>query len=133
MRGAFATCVLALLAAGCGTSDDRDQALATAIRFFAAIEDRPQDACEELSQATREQLESRYGDQPCAEVIARVPFEAGHVERTEVWITNAKIDFASGESAFLTRESDGWKLSALACKPAEGKPADRPLECEVEA
>ncbi len=52
---------------------------------------------------------------------------------TEVFITNAKVDLSGGESAFLSREDDGWKLSAIACKPEKGKPADRPFECEVES
>ena len=47
--------------------------------------------------------------------------------------TAAKVDLSGGESVFLGREEDGWKLSALACKAEEGKPADRPWECEVES
>lgn len=39
----------------------------------------------------------------------------------------------SGESVFLDKGPDGWKLSAIACKVEDGKPRDRPLDCEVEA
>ena len=127
--------VLALLivaAAGCGTSDDRDQARAAVERFYAAIgDDRPEEACAQLADSTLEQLESQTG-QACEGVITRLSYEGGDITRTEVYITNAKVDLSSGESAFLSRESDGWKLSAIACKPEE-KPADRPFECEVAA
>jgi len=51
----------------------------------------------------------------------------------EVFATNAKVDLSSGESAYLSPEPAGWKLSAIGCKPEEGKPRDRPLDCEVEA
>ena len=124
---------LALLVGGCGSSDDRDQARETVERFYAAIgDDEPEVACEQLGESTLEQLESQTG-QPCEGVITRLSYESGEVTRTQVYITNAKVDLDSGESAFLSRESDGWKLSAIACKAEEGKPADRPLECEVEA
>jgi len=40
---------------------------------------------------------------------------------------------SSTESAYLSEEPDGWKLSAVGCLPKEGKPRDRPLDCEVES
>ena len=52
---------------------------------------------------------------------------------TEVFITNARVDVSSGESAYLGREPAGWKLSAIGCKPEQGKPRDRPLDCAVQA
>ena len=66
-------------------------------------------------------------------MITRFEYEPGPIDRTEVFITNAKVDLATGESAFLSREEDGWKLSAIACRAEKGKPADRPFECEAEA
>jgi hypothetical protein len=132
MWRAAALCLL-LLAAGCGQADDRDQVRETVERFYSALGDgRPEAACDELGEAALEQLESQSG-QPCEGVIARLPFEGGDITNTEVWITNAKVDLQGGESAFLSRERDGWKLSAIACMPEKGKPADRPLECEVES
>ena len=53
--------------------------------------------------------------------------------RAEVFVTNARVEVAGGESAYLGREPTGWKLTAVGCKPADGKPAARPLECEVES
>ena len=132
-RALVLAALLALFALGCGTSDDRDQARAVVERFYAAIEaDQAEEACEQLSDSTLEQLESQTG-QSCEGVITRLEYSPGAVVETEVFITNAKVDLDSGESAFLAREDDGWKLSAIACKPEKGKPADRPFECEVEA
>ena len=125
--------VLLALVAACGTSDDRDQARAAVERFYEAVRAGDGDAaCEELGDPLLEQVESQTG-QACREVIARFEYEGGAIAAAEVYITNAKVDLDSGESAFLSREDDGWKLSALACRAVEGKPADRPFECEAEA
>ena len=130
---AVALVLAALLAGGCGTSDDRDQARATVERFYGAVRaDDGEAACAELGESLLEQVESQT-QQSCRGVITRFEYEGGSVERTQVFATNAKVDLDSGESAFLSREDDGWKLSALACKAEKGKPADRPLECEAEA
>ncbi|HEX8121191.1 MAG TPA: hypothetical protein VF549_07985 [Solirubrobacteraceae bacterium] len=123
--------LLVVLAGGCGTSDDRDQARATVERFYDAVRhDDAEAACEELGDSLLEQVESQT-QQSCRGVITRFEYEGGSIERTQVFITNAKVDLDSGESAFLSREDDGWKLSAIACKALEGKPADRPFECEA--
>jgi hypothetical protein len=133
LRLAVPLALLALLAAGCGTSDDRDEARATVERFYEAIRaDDGEAACEELGDGLLEQVQSQT-QQSCRGVITRFEYEGGDVTDTEVYITNAKVDLGNGESAFLSREDDGWKLSALACKAEEGKPADRPWECEVES
>ena len=123
----------AVLAAGCGTSDDRDQVRAVVERFYDAVRsDDPDAACAELSESLLEQVESQ-SQQPCERVITRLQYEGGAIVGAEVYITNAKVDLRSGESAFLGRENGGWKLSAIACRAEKGKPADRPFECEAEA
>ena len=133
MSRLLAPLLLAALVAGCGTSDDRDQARAAVERFYAAIEAGDGEAaCEELGESLVEQVESQT-QQSCATAITGFDYEGGEVAQTEVFITNAKVDLRTGESAFLSREADGWRLSALACKPEKGKPADRPFECEVES
>lgn len=123
----------AVAVVGCGTSDDRDQARGVVERFYDALRhDRAQDACAQLSAATASQLESQTG-QSCRGVITRLDYDGGAIIDTQVYITNAKVDQRNGESTFLGREPTGWKITALACKPADGKPRDRPFECEVEA
>lgn len=125
--------VLAALAGGCGTNDDQDEARATVERFYAAIEAGDGEAaCAELGEPLLEQVESQT-QQPCPGVITRFEYEGGAIVGDEVYVTNAKVDLQSGESAFLSRGDDGWRLSAIACRPERGKPADRPFACEAEA
>jgi uncharacterized protein YceK len=124
---------LAVALAGCGTADDRTQARAVTQRFVAAYEqDRGQEACDQLSDATAEELESQE-QKSCDEAVTELDLQGGAVVDAKVYITNAKVDLASGESVFLNREPSGWKLSAVGCKNTEGKPRDRPLDCELEA
>ncbi len=132
-RPALILLVLAVLAGGCGTSDDERQVEATVERFYDAVRhDDGEAACEELGESLLEQVESQT-QQSCRGVIARFEYEGGEIVRTQVFVTNAKVDLRNNETAFLSREPDGWKLSAIACKPEKGKPADRPLECEADS
>ena len=125
--------LLALVAPGCGTSDDQGQARASVERFYDAVRaDDGAGACEQLSESLLEQVESQT-QQPCRGVITRLEYEGGAVVRTQVFATNAKVDLRSGETAFVSREAGGWKLSAIGCKAEKGKPADRPFDCEVES
>jgi hypothetical protein len=125
--------LLLAFAAGCGTSDDQDQARGVVDRFYTAIrEGRGEDACAQLSPATVEQLEGQTG-QSCGRAITQLEYDGGAIVGVKVYVTNAKVDLRGGESAFLNREETGWKINAVACKPAEGKPRDRPFECEVDA
>ena len=125
--------LIALPASGCGTADDRDQARATVERFYDAVRHDDADAaCAQLGESLLEQVESQT-QQSCPGVITRFEYDGEAIVKVEVYATNAKVDLRSGESAFLSRESDGWKLSAIGCKAEKGKPADRPFECEAEA
>jgi len=127
------TLLLVLVAAGCGTADDREQAVGVVERFYDAVRhDRAEEACAQLSTAAMTQLESQ-AQQSCTGAIARLEYEGGGIVDAHVYITNAKVDLRNGESAFLSRETDGWKITALACRPEEGKPRDRPYACEMEA
>jgi hypothetical protein len=133
MRVLLCALLAALAWGGCGTSDDREQARGVVQRFYHAIEEgRGGDACRDLSAAAVSQLESQSG-QPCARAITRLQLQGGDVSGAQVFITNAKVDLAGGQSAFLSREPTGWKLTAIGCKAEHAKPRDRPLECEVEA
>ena len=128
---------LALLAAmtagGCGTGDDRAQARAVVERFYGAVRDgRGDDACAALSPDAVSQLESQAG-QPCSTVITRLDYDGGAVVAAHVYVTNAKVDLRSGESAFLDQGPDGWRLTAIGCRPESGPPRDVPFECELEA
>lgn len=127
------TIAAGVLLAACGTSDDRAQSEEVVTRFYAAIEEnRGGAACARLSTPARQELESQAG-KPCRAAILELDLKAGAVTAATVFVTNARVDVAGGESAFLSRESEGWKLSALGCKPEDGKPRDRPFDCELQA
>jgi hypothetical protein len=124
---------LALVATGCGRSDDRAEATQVAERFFAAVEAGDgRAACDQLSLDTRDKLESDE-QKPCREAIGQLDIEAGALATVELYLNNAKADLANGESAFLSLTAEGWRLSAVGCKPGEGDPADAPMDCELEA
>lgn len=122
----------AVALAGCGTGDDQDQARATVQRFAAALARGDGGAaCSLLSEDLAQEIEQQEG-KPCADAIGSLQVRPGAVDRVQVFITNAKADLAGGRSAFLDRAPDGWRLSALGCEPQDGKPADRPFDCEVQ-
>lgn len=132
-RAVVAGLAAAVLMAGCGTSNDANQARQVVQRFYDAVRhDRGALACAQLSQDTVKELESTSG-QSCRGVIARLSYDGGAIVATQVFATSAKVDLRSGEVAFLDREPEGWRISAVACKPQEGKPHDRPFDCEAEA
>jgi hypothetical protein len=121
-----------LAATGCGQSDDRSTVRATTQRFLAAYKAHQGDtACAALSQDTRKELESQES-KPCPDAIGQVKLEPGAVTRVHVTLTSAKVDLATGESLFFSEQKAGWRISALGCKP-QGKPADNPFDCELQA
>ena len=125
MRQLLPLALLLGLLAGCGTSDDRDQARATVERFYAAVEaDDAEAACEQLGESLLEAVESQT-QQSCAGVITRFDYEPGPIDRTEVYITNAKVDLVSGESAFLSRETGRLEALGHRLQGGEGQ-AGRP-------
>lgn len=133
MRACAVALLLAALAGGCARDGDRDTVEAVTDRFYAALDAGDgATACAQLSTDTRSELESQE-QQPCAEAVGSLQLEGGDLERVQVYVTNAKADLASGETAFLSLTSDGWRLSAVGCTPVGGKPADRPYDCELEA
>ncbi len=125
--------LLALCGAGCGQSDDRAEAREVAERFFAAVQSGDGGAaCDQLSLDTRDKLE---GDEqkPCREAIGELQIEPGPLSAIELYLTNAKADLTNGESAFLSLTAEGWRISAVGCKPGEGPPTETPLDCALEA
>jgi len=126
--------VLAVLAtAGCGRSGDRAEVRTVTEHFLTAFEAGDgQAACADLSTDTRKELESQE-QRDCRDAVGELELEPGAPDRVEVYVTNAKVDLASGQSVFLSRTKEGWRLSAVGCEPEAGEPADRPFDCELEA
>lgn len=126
--------LLALVAAatGCGTDADRDQARAAVERLYAAVErDDGDAACRELSTATALALAQDEG-RPCGRAITALDLQAGAITGVRVYVTNAKVDLRTGESAFLGRGPAGWKVNALGCRK-QGDAQSRPMSCEAES
>lgn len=123
---------IAPLLTGCGTSDGTTQSRAVVERFYDAVRhDDGTRACAQLSLELQEQLESQT-EQPCSEAVTALSLEGEAIVRTQVYGTSGKVDLRSGESAFLSREADGWRIAAIGCD-AQEKPRDRPFECVAEA
>jgi hypothetical protein len=128
-----ALCGLALCVGGCGRDADRTEVRAVADRFLQALENHDgAAACAQLSPDTRQQLEDKE-QEPCREAVGSLGLQRAPVTRVQVYITNAKADLVTGDSLFLSQGPAGWRLSAVGCRPAEGKPADRPFDCALEA
>src|SRR4051812_29860389 len=106
----LAACLAVLFLAGCGTADDREQARHAAERFYAAV--RAHDAaraCAALSEQALRAID------PCSRTVTDLTLHGGRVLRTRVYVTNAIVDLAGGESVYLGREPTGWKVDAAGC------------------
>ena len=135
MRATSLVVALAAAAAlgGCARDADRDSVEAVTDRFFMALEAADgEKACAQLSTDTRSELESQE-QKACTEAVTSLQVEGGALARVQVYVTNAKADLESGESAYLSQTQDGWRISAVGCTPEGGKPADRPYDCELQA
>jgi hypothetical protein len=132
-RFSLVLAVLATALTGCGTANDRADARAVVERFYDAVRhDQGEQACDLLSAATARALAGQSG-QSCPGVVTRLEYEGGAVERTQVFMTSARVDLRGGESAFLDREPDGWRICAVACTAEEGPPYAYPMDCEAQA
>jgi hypothetical protein len=133
VRPTVVIALIALVLAGCGTSDDAAHARAVVERFYDAVRhDDGETACAQLSAAAAGAVASQSSE-PCASAITSLGYEGGAVARAEVYLTSARVQLDSGESAFLDRGPEGWRISAVACRPLQGPPTEVPMECEAEA
>ena len=124
---------VALAVAGCGRSADQDEVRSVVATFYDAVRaGNGDEACALLSAGTAARLESQTG-RSCASAVTRLDYEGGAVIDEHVYLTSAKVDLRGGDSAFLSQEDDGWRISALACVDESRKPRDVPYDCEVES
>lgn len=85
-----------------------------------------QHACEMLAPSTRSRLESQE-DQACAEAMQQIPLPGGPIEQADVWGGEAQVR-TNGDTLFLTRTSQGWRIAAAGCR-ARG---EAPYDCQLE-
>jgi hypothetical protein len=130
---AIAVLTAALALAGCGRDADAAATQAVTERFFSALQSGGgEQACAQLSPDTRSELESQE-QRSCRESVSELQLEGGRVAKVEVYVLSAKVDLSNGETVFLEKGREGWRLAAVGCKPEDGNPADRPYDCELQA
>jgi hypothetical protein len=81
-------------------------------------------ACALLTDDARRGTETFGRD--CATQLSGLP-DPGVVQQVEVWSDAAQVRLA-GDTVFLLRFPDGWRVSAAGCTPEE----EAPYECEVQ-
>ena len=115
--------VLLLGLGGCGQPHDED-VLRVASAFYDALRaDDGAEACSLLAPRTLGELEQSAGTSCAAAVLEEeVPVVSSPGE-THVFGTQAEVVW-EGETTFLARFRDGWKVMAAACTPLEGHPYD---------
>jgi hypothetical protein len=120
-----ALCVATLT--GCGGS--QDETVRDLARHFndALAAGEGAAACDVLTPSTRDELEQSTG-KACSEAVLEEPIPAvigaGEVA---VFGTMAQVDYA-GDTVFLTRMPDGWKILAAGCAPRATGPYDCTLK-----
>ncbi|MFF0776403.1 hypothetical protein ACFYUK_46495 [Nonomuraea wenchangensis] len=117
--------MLALALTGC--APDAAAPVQAAERFHAALAARQDDAaCALLAPKTADRLPDR--GQTCAEALRELGLgPGGAVTDVRVWGDNAQVRLA-GDTLFLHRYGDGWRVRAAGCEPVR----DLPYDCEVE-
>jgi hypothetical protein len=65
--------------------------------------------------------------------VTRLDVGSGSIAGAQIAETSARVELRGGVSAFLDREPDGWRITAVGCRAQDGPPTDHPMECEAEA
>ncbi|MEW9548111.1 hypothetical protein [Nonomuraea sp. NPDC050783] len=115
----------ALALAGCAV--DTAAPARAAERFHAALAAGQDDAaCGMLAPKTAGKLP--HPGQTCAQALHELKLGAGGaVTAVSVWGEDAQVRL-SGDTLFLHRFQNGWRVRAAGCEPVR----DLPYECEVE-
>jgi hypothetical protein len=119
--------VMLLGSSACGSSQDLP-VQDTAEEFYAAVARHDgRAACRLLAPETLSQVEES-AQATCAEaVLQELRPEVRDPEQVKVFGTMAQVGY-DGETVFLTRFRDGWKVMAAGCSP---EAAER-YDCQVE-
>ena len=122
--------VATMTAAGCtgqGASADNADVREQTLAFFAATAAHDGDrACDALAPQAADSLES--GGSDCGDEIDKLHLSGGTVQDVQVWGDHAQVKL-TGNTVFLTRFPEGWRVTAAGCQPDPPGPYD----CEVEA
>ncbi|MGR6922335.1 hypothetical protein ACU635_49475 [[Actinomadura] parvosata] len=125
MRMAFVVLMLALTTVGCAV--DTASPARAAERFHAALAAHQEEAaCAMLARKTADKLPDP--GQSCPDALRELRFgPGGQVTSVAVWGEDAQVRLA-GDTLFLHRFTDGWRIRAAGCEPM----GDLPYDCEVD-
>jgi hypothetical protein len=127
-RWSAASVALGALLALSACSDVSAEGAEEFVEDFAAAQDDPAARCDLLAPETLAALVEDEGA-PCAEAIEQLPIGSGDLVSVEVWGEEAQVRL-SDDTLFLTRTSEGWRVSAAACR---GQGTEQPYDCRLEA
>jgi len=119
-----------LLVTGCGSPSTAPAEITEQLHAAIAHQDAAA-ACATLSAATRSMLEHEE-QAPCQDTILEqdLPNASGTATaHAQVFGSMAQVSYP-GETVFLSRYSNGWRVTAAGCTPM-GR--DRPYECTLTA
>jgi hypothetical protein len=122
---ALVVLTLALTTVGCAV--DTASPARAAHRFHAALSAHQEEAaCAMLARKTADKLPDP--GQSCADALRELRLgPGGQVTSVAVWGEDAQVRLA-GDTLFLHRFSDGWRIRAAGCEPM----GDLPYDCEVD-
>jgi len=122
--------IVGLALCGCG-ANDTNGAIEAAERLYSAFAAKDgAAACEQLSDATREQLVKDEG-KPCEQAVLELKLSGKRAIGEQSYLSDAKVDLDGGDSVFVEETPDGWRVDAAGCKPVDEQEA--PYDCEVES
>jgi len=129
-RGTAALLAVMLLscgATGCGDSAEESSVRRATTTFFADVSAHHDGrACADLAPQAAQGLAT--GDSDCAGQIGELKLTGGTIRAVRVWGERAQV-LLSGDTVFLTRLRQGWKVTAAGCR----RQAKGPYDCDVEA
>jgi hypothetical protein len=112
---------------GCANSTEEANARRATTAFFAAVSAHQDDrACADLAPQAAQGLAT--SDSSCAKQIGKLKLAGGTIRAVRVWGQRAQV-LLSGDTVFLTRVRQGWKVTAAGCR----RHANGPYDCDVEA
>jgi hypothetical protein len=126
---AVAVVLGAVLVAGCGAPVEGAQAAQVADAFTDAETTDPSAACARLAPETVKTLEKDGGSCEQALADAGLP-AAGKRRAVEVAGHSAQVRY-TGDTVFLARFDDGWRVTAAGCERESDDPSE-PYDCAVD-
>lgn len=117
-----------LMSTSCGSvAVEQDAASAAARSFYANLADgNAAAACAELVPETRHQLEESQGG-PCTQALSTLQLRADGVRVVDVYGDEGRV-VLNGDTAFVSKFGNHWRIAAAGCKERQKLPYDCQLE-----